>query len=80
MKNYKKELYNINNEYKGSITEIIKRNKSIDINEIITQNNIIQDFYLKEINQNNINVLNNIKDKIVLFNNLIEELKNIQII
>ena len=72
------KLYNINNEYKGSITEIIKRNKSIDINKVITQNNITQDFYLKEINQNNINVLNNIKDKIVLFNNLIDELKNIK--
>ena len=73
-----KELYNINNDYKGSITEIIKRNKSIKINKVITQNNITQDFYLEEINQNNNNVLNNIKDKIVLFNKLIDELKNIK--
>ena len=73
-----KELYNINNDYKGSITEIIKRNKSININKVITQNNITQDFYLEEINLNNNNVLNNIKDKIVLFKNLIDELKNIK--
>lgn len=73
-----KELYNINNEYKGSIKYIIASNKSIDINEIITQKNFIEDYYLREINQNNNNVLNNIKDKIVLFNNLIEELKNIK--
>ena len=68
-----KELYKINNEYKGSITEIIERNESININEIITQKEIIQDFYLKT------DVLNNIKDKIVLFNDLIEELKKIKL-
>lgn len=73
-----KELYNINNDYKGSITEIIERNESININEIITQKEIIQDYYLNKINQNNNNVLSNIKDKIVLFNNLIDELKKIK--
>jgi hypothetical protein len=78
IKQLQEKLYKINNDYKGSITEIIKRNKSIDINKVITQNNITQDFYLEEINQNNNNVLNNIKDKIVLFNNLIDELKKIK--
>ena len=66
-----KELYDINNEYKGSIKDIIASNKSIDINEIINKD-ITRYSYLKT------DVLNNIKDKIVLFNKLIKELKNIK--
>lgn len=65
-----KELYNINNEYKGYITKIIASNKSTNINEIINKD-ISRYSYLKT------DVLSNIKDKIVLFKNLIEELKNI---
>lgn len=73
-----KKLYDINNDYKESIKKIIASNKSIEIDNVITDNIIVQDIYLNEINQNNNNVLNNIKDKIILFNELIDELKTIK--